>query len=81
MCVDTRACPRARDVADTASSEMIDTMPTARRGSALVILIGMGTPTHMLPEGMPAHWGLADPVPRGVKEICGRSQRSSLRTR
>ena len=56
VCVDTRACPRARDVADTASSEMIDTMPTARRGSALVILIGMGTPTHMLPEGMPAHW-------------------------
>ena len=68
-CVDTMACPRARDVAATASSQMIDTMPTARRGSTLAILIGMGTPTHMLPEGMPAHWELADLVPRGVKDL------------
>ena len=39
---------------------MIDTMPTARGRSTLAILIGMGTPTH---------WDLADPVPRGVKEL------------
>ena len=54
----------------------------AREDAALVHKAGASRARIVqLAEGMPAHWDLADPVPRGVKEICGRSQRSSLRTR